>query len=282
VQNAVVHLFNFVRATAATSVLLLALSSGSATAATIGDLYQTSTLVTGQGEANRALGYGRCLRDVLLKVSGDLRLLDDPRLDALEQDAASFVRDFRYRDLLAGIPIHDEQGSRDRPYELTADFDAGKIDNALRALGRQPWTAERPRVVVFISVRKEAESYLMASDGDRGIDEREALAAAAKTRGLKVSLPTRASLAEADVTMETLFRDDGRSLEAAVQQAGGEVALSGRIVWDELAPGWIADWRLISAGITYQWRTRIATFDATFRSALGGAAQILAGYGSPR
>src|SRR5690348_5179135 len=154
------------RIVAVTVPLLIAFPPAPAAAATVGDLYEASTLVTGQGEPNRLLGYGRCLGDVLVKVSGDLRLLDDSRLDALEQDAAPFVRDFRYRDLLARIPIHDEQGSRDRPYELTVDFDAGKIDGALRALGREPWGAERPRVVAFISIEKGAAPYLLASDGD--------------------------------------------------------------------------------------------------------------------
>jgi hypothetical protein len=276
-----VHLCHLVRVGAATAALLIAFSAASATATTVGDLYEASTLVTGQGEPNRVLGYGRCLRDVLVKVSGDLRLLDDSSLDPLEQDAAPFVRAFHYRDLLAGIPIHDEQGSRDRPYELTVDFDAEKIDGALRALGREPWGAERPRVVAFIRVEKGAAPYLLASDGDRGVDEREALAAAAKSRGLPVTLPSRAALVEADVSKDALSGDNG-SLHDAVQRAGGDVALVGRMVWDESAPGWVADWRLVSGGRTDHWRTRIATFDATFRSALGGAAQILAGYGPPR
>jgi hypothetical protein len=266
----------------AAALLVLVLSNGFAAAATVSDLYQASTLVTGQGEANRILGYGRCLRDVMVKTSGDLRLLHDSRLDALDRDAARFVREFQYRDLLAGIPIHDEQGSRDRPFELTVDFDAAMIDDALRALGRQPWSAARPRVVAFISLQKGGANYWLASDGERGIDEREALAAAAKQRGLPVRLPTRAVLAEADATLKALPRDEGKNLEDAARRMGGDLALSGRMTWSEQVPGWIADWGLSSAGRDYRWRTRVATFDDTFRSAIGGAAQILAGYGSPQ
>jgi hypothetical protein len=274
--------FDRLHLASAVVALLLALVHGTSTAATVGDLYEASTLVTGQGEANRTLGYGRCLRDVLVKVSGDLRLLDDSRLDAVEQDAARFVRGFRYRDLLAGIPIHDEQGSRDRPYELTVEFDPERIDDALRALGRRPWGAERPHLVAFIGVRKGGASYLLASDGEQGIDEREALAAAAQRRGLPVILPNRASLAAAGLAVDALSRDERQSLAAAAQRADGDAALAGNMVWDEAAPGWTADWRLTALGTVYRWRTRIATFDATFRTALGGAAQVLAGYGPPQ
>jgi hypothetical protein len=44
---------------------------GSAASADAADLYQARAIVTGQGEANRALGFALCLRDVLVKVSGD-------------------------------------------------------------------------------------------------------------------------------------------------------------------------------------------------------------------
>lgn len=275
------HFIDRARAIAAAG-LLMALALGSAAAETARDLYKGSTLVTGQVEATRLPGFGRCLRDVLVKVSGDLRLLGDARLDALEKDAARFVRGFRYRDLLEGIPTHDEQGSRDRPYELTVDFDAAKIDDVLRGLGRQPWTAERPRLALFIRVDKGGGSFVLASDGERGIDEREALAAASKRRGVPVALPSRAVARDAGLTLETLSSEEAPKLAAASRRMGADLVLAGRMSWDEEMPGWIGDWRLASAGATHQWRTRLATFDETFRSALGGAAQILAGYGPPQ
>ena len=39
-------------------------------AATGADLYRTKVTVTGQGEANRMVGFAACLEDVLIKVSG--------------------------------------------------------------------------------------------------------------------------------------------------------------------------------------------------------------------
>src|ERR671933_505638 len=94
------------------------------------------------------------------------------------------TRGCRYRDLLGGVPVHDEQGTRDRPYELTADFDPARIDAALRSLGRAPWTAARPRLVVFLRVRTGTGPYVLASDGARGRDQRESLADAAYRFGV--------------------------------------------------------------------------------------------------
>ena len=38
------------------------------------DLYRTRSIVTGQGEENRLVGFAACLEDVLIKVSGAIRL----------------------------------------------------------------------------------------------------------------------------------------------------------------------------------------------------------------
>src|SRR5882724_5404896 len=49
-------------------------------AAASADRYQAQTIVTGQAELNRSIGFAGCLEDVLIKVSGALQLAGDPRL----------------------------------------------------------------------------------------------------------------------------------------------------------------------------------------------------------
>jgi uncharacterized protein len=101
-------------------------------AETIVDLYQARTIVTGRGEENRLRGFPLCLEDALIKVSGDPRLIDDPRLGLLQAQAQTFVVSFEYHDRMAGLATHDEQGTRDRPYDLIVHFDRDKIDAALK------------------------------------------------------------------------------------------------------------------------------------------------------
>jgi len=99
------------------------------------DLYRAQTVVTGQGEANRVIGFASCMEDVLIKVSGAERLAGDRRLTAYKSKAKDFVTAFDYRDQFSGKPKRDEQGTRDRPFDLTVDFDKEKIDGVLKALG---------------------------------------------------------------------------------------------------------------------------------------------------
>ena len=68
----------------------------------VGDLYQSVYVTSGTGEANRLPGFRQTLEDVLVKVSGDPRLIGDPRIDALKAKAAALATSFTYLDLYSG------------------------------------------------------------------------------------------------------------------------------------------------------------------------------------
>ena len=263
------------------ALLLVAFASG-AGGADLEQLYRTQTIVTGQGEENRTAGFATALETVLVKVSGDPRLIGDPRVEALAREAGSSVEAFRYSDRMEGIPVHDEQGTRDRPYDLFVSFDPGRIDAMLRSLGRERWPLPRPRVAVFLGVENGPTRYMLASDGKRGRDQREALAAAAEGLGMPLVVPSEAALAKAGLGLEDAAAADAAGLEAAAGEVGGDVALAGRLVWSDRALGWVADWRLASGGKTFGWRIGGVSFDDAFRNGMRGAAQILSGHGEPR
>jgi hypothetical protein len=256
--------------------LLIALGCTAAVPAAASELYSARTFVTGQVEPGRSRAFARCLRDVLVKVSGDPDLLRHPRLSQIAGEAAALVRDFAYRDLMAGIPVHDEQGTRDRPYELTARFEPAKVDAILRALGREPWLAARPRVVVFVTVLHVATTFTLAGDETQGPGMREALLDAAAGVGVPVVIPSRAVLNGAGLTVRTLRGTSPGALAAAVRAAGGDVALLGRLTWNDKALGWVADWRMAAGPGARQWQVRGVNFDEAFRSGMRGAVRILA------
>ena len=256
------------------------LSTASGPAFADDTLTTARVLVTGQGEENRAAAFARGFTDVLIKESGDPSLADDPAAAGLALNAAAAVNAFDYRDLMAGIPVHDEQGTRQRPFELTIAFDPAKIAAALTALGRAPWAGPRPRLAVFVAIRNGDLRYVLASDGERGADQRDSLAAAAWRYGMPLALPATAALATAGLTPETVAAGDPSTLDAA--GAGGDVALAGSLVWDDTALGWRAEWRFAGNGAVRTWQASGVSFDAAFRSGIAGALQILSGHGDPR
>jgi hypothetical protein len=240
------------------------------------DLYRAQTIVTGQGEASRILGFASCLEDVLIKLSGMLRLAGDPRLDAYKADAARLVRDFSYRDEKGGKPKNDEQGTRDRSFVLTAEFDEADINGILAKLGVKPWLARRPVLGVFVEMQPGARRYVVAGDSKETDLQRAALLAAAAKRAMPIVLPDAAALAGVGANERALADIAPAKLFDATGSQGADVLLIARLVWDNQDLRWNTDWQLEGQGKSHRWQLTAVTFDEAFRQGIGGAAQILA------
>jgi hypothetical protein len=210
-----------------------------------------------------------------------LKLAGDPRLAAYKSRAKDFVTAHSYRDQMSGTPTRDEQGTRDRPYDLAVDFDKAKIDDLLRILGLTPWLSPRPVLSVVVAMDQGARKYIVTSDAGQSLAPREALLAAAAKRGMSIVLPGEADLTKSGINVAELAKLPSEKLAARAAGQGGEVALVGRLMWDDKALGWATEWQMAWQGRPHRWRFRSVTFDEAFRRAIGGAAQILSGNGDP-
>jgi hypothetical protein len=267
------------------ALLFIALTwslTGRAAEPDIAGLYKAKAIVTGTREETRLKGFQECLGSVLLKVSGDQRVLDDPRLAPILAKAPDYVADHHYHDRMSGIPTHDEQGTRDRPFDLTCDFLPEKVDTALASLDRKPWLAPRPQIVLFVSVRNGPAAFVLAADDRKeGVSMREAFNDAAGALALPILFPKKRDLRQIGLDAGTLPRTGMPVLDAFAGEIGGSRALAGSIVWSEKDLGWIAEWRFFDGTGTAIWQVRVASFDKAFQSAMRGAAQILSGNGDP-
>ncbi|QHO78911.1 hypothetical protein ACH79_18245 [Bradyrhizobium sp. CCBAU 051011] len=241
------------------------------------ELYRTKVTATGQGEANRIAGFATCLEDVLIKVSGAQKLAGDRRLAAYKSKAKDFVTTFSYRDQFLGKPIRDEQGTRDRPYDLTVDFEESKIDELLKKLGLKPWLSRRPVLAVFVAMEQGPRNYIVTIDGTQSDLQRDVLLAAADKRGMLIVLPGAAALTKSNITGETLGTTPLSALAPVAAEQDAEANLTGRLVWDDRQLGWATQWQIDWAGRTHRWQVRGVTFDEAFRRGIGGAAEVLSG-----
>lgn len=225
-------------------------------AATVDRLTWCETMVTGQGEVERARGLAVCLPEVLVKVSGDTRLATDHRVAALALRAGDFVASLEYEDRMGHLPLGDEQGTRDRPFFLRPTFAPAKIDALLADLGARPWGAERPVVAVMVTAHRDGQSWLVAR-GIRGVTrgaQVEALDAAGRRFGVPLVLP---------------------SVDRPGEPPAGDVLLTGDMTWDEAQLGWRTDWHMNGKN----WSVEGVSFDDAFRAGIGGAARLLSGHG---
>jgi uncharacterized protein len=260
-------------------VLLLGLVSVSARGA---QLYRAQAVVTGTGEANRMEALGPCLEDVLIKVSGAQELAGDPRLAPFKAKAKDDLASYSYHDQMSGIPIHDEQGTRDRPYDLTVDFDPAKIADVLKKLGIKPWLGHRPIIAVFAGMQQGGNNYVIAEDGDRGSDQRDSLVTTAEKRGVDIVLPATADLAKAGIDAQRLAKAAPATLASSISGKSSEGVLIGQLAWNEKKLDWSAQWRMDLDGKPHRWRLSAPTYDEAFRRGIGGVAQMLSGNGDPK
>jgi hypothetical protein len=220
------------------------------------ELYEARAIVSGSGAATRGDAIVTSFRRVLVKVSGNPALLEDPRVDPLDALAAGMVEDFAYQDRMSDIPHHDEQGTRDRPFDVAVHFDAAKIDAALVFVDERPYRGPRPKLFIRIAVDDHGATFPLTADAEADERQREALLAAAERFGLRVVLP--------DST-------------AITPPPNGEAVLSGRLFWSEGAAGWVGVWRLDWPGGARDWSISGVSFDDAFRDAVGGSLRAFAG-----
>ena len=231
-------------------------------------LYEASVIVTGTDARSRPAGLGQALAQVLAKVSGNPALLDDPQVAALAPAAPGLVAALAYLDQMSDQPRHDEQGSRDRPYDLVVRFDPPSLDALLQGLGETPW---RTRPPVLVDLRIEPRSGpAMPLRADTVNDERHraALLAAADLAGLQVVLP--------------LDRTAGAGpARPDLAPPPPELVLRGTVSWVEGA-GWAGRFTLPWRGRERAWTVEGVSFDEAYRTAMRGAARVLSGHDEAR
>jgi hypothetical protein len=92
---------------------------------------------------------------------------------------------------------------------------------------------------------------------------------------MTIVLPSVAALAKSRINGAELSSMSSSTLASVAAQQGAEVALIGRLVWDDRELGWATQWQMDWQSRPHRWQVRGVTFDEAFRRGIGGAAQIL-------
>jgi hypothetical protein len=253
-------------------LLTLVLVCGPARAGAPAELYHAEAVVTGTGEPERIRGFREGLTEVLVKLTGDHRLVGDPRLAEMLRAPARWVARFEYEDRMKNLPVHDEQGTRERPHFLRMQFGAALLNAELDRLGYLRWE-DRPAVAVWLAIRTEARSYVLRSSGPEGYGQRTSLLGSAKRRGLDVVLPALTGAGES-VTFDDIAAENLAELKAASKD--GSALLSGIL---SAAEGgyWNIEWRLSHQDRSRRWSETGVTFDVALLNGLDAAALVLSG-----
>jgi hypothetical protein len=256
------------------SVAFVAADTRSGRGQDTSDLYQATAIVTGTDMRSRPTGFAQCLREVLVKVSGEPRLHDDPRISELATHADTIVASFDYVDLDAAVKIHDDQGTYDRSHGLTVHFDPARIDKALADLGEHPWRGMRPVVVPVLTVRGFTASYLLSAESPAGAEQRAAFANVASDFSMKLRFPIEAKFAAWGVNL-------GQFPSPQTAPSPDQALVAGTLEFRQALPGWVGAWKMRWHDVDYTWGISGVNYDEAFRDIIRGVVRVASGHGVP-
>jgi uncharacterized protein len=253
-------------------IALLVLVSAIVHADPVPDLYRTETVVTGAEEPERTRGFRVGLADVVVKLTGDVRLAESDKLAPLLERPHALVEQFEYEDRMKNLPVRDEQGTRQRPHFLRMRFKATALDEALSRLGLAKWANDRPLLAVWLGVKTAIGSFVVTRSG-RDYGQRVVLMETAQRRGILVQLPEGDGSSVA-VTFDDIAADEFEKMAGASKAAdawlSGDLSLTESGYWD-------ITWRLRWKDQVHVWTKSGVSFDVAIKDGLQTSALILSG-----
>ncbi len=227
-------------------------------------LYTAETIVTGTGEAERKRGFKAGAEDVLIKVTGRPKLANTDRARSLIERAQELIASHDYEDRMKDIPIHDEQGTRDRPYFLRMTFEPSAFDAALASTGLKKWDGERPTVAIWLGIRDARSRYILSRNGESGYGQREVLKDASTRRSIPIILPEEG---QKDVSYDDIVKRNWSTILNASQQMGANAVLYGTLEYDGRGY-WNVAWVAAGDRAYAKWRLTGVTFDKALKGAI--------------
>jgi len=248
------------------AVLLTTTLAVEAAAEQVPDLFRAETIITGTEEPERSRGLREAFGELLVKLTGNAGIRQDPALAPLLDRAGEFVESIELEDRMRGIPVHDEQGTRERPHYLRVRFQAEAVERALAERGIELWGADRPLVAVWLAVRTPGEDYVLQAQGPKGYGQRLAFEETARRIGLPIAIaPLAAGETEPSPSESANFE------AASLTGADSGVTLFGTL---DLRSGgyWDAEWLLHGSGADERWTLQRTSFDTAIKEALARCA----------
>ena len=137
-----------------TLILFFALFCTSVMAEQISGLYNGRVLVADQTEQSRSKGVNQALEQVLIKLTGNSKIMQLPGIQKAVSNTNNFIASVGYTKLPAGSPedLADQPG-----FSLQVSFSTQAIDQLIRWAQLPILPAGRPKLVFWI-VRDDAET----------------------------------------------------------------------------------------------------------------------------
>ncbi len=212
-----------------------------ASAEVVRDLYETRSLVSAQTPAARAEAAQESLLEVLVKVSGQRDVSENPLVQAALKKTQNYILQFSYESTAERLELED--GQTQAATALLLKFSPQAIEGLLRSASLPLWPANRPSVLVWLVTDELNQGRNLVSDPEIYAQ----VMTAATERGLPVVKPLFDLQDRIVLDPDGLWSMDQDMISNGSQRYDADAILLGR--YTEFSNGrWRADWNLLHKG----------------------------------
>jgi hypothetical protein len=182
----------------------------------IDGLYSQEIVVENQSEATRERAYRQAFERVIVKVTGERRWLEHPRIREAMQRASSYVAEVSYRTVMLEARID-------------VRFDQSLIDELLNRAEIPVWDRNRASVLLWITVQDNSGRRNMLGSSTEHVLLQQAREFAGE-RGVPVLIPLLDLTDRRMVSVEQGWQLDTEALRQAGERYGADSVLAGRLL----------------------------------------------------
>tara|TARA_E500000305_G_scaffold103904_2_gene99755 strand:+ start:300 stop:1340 length:1041 start_codon:yes stop_codon:yes gene_type:complete len=202
--------------------LIFVFAASIASAAEVTDLYQAQAPAESQTEEERQRLAPDLLKQVVIKVVGDRRAVEQADISALVTDAERYIDQYYYQQIL-----NMDSDPPEQQLMLTLDFNANAINTALQRIGLPVWDKIRPESLIWVAIEYEGNQQLIGEGDEHSlllqIDK------AAKNRGIPLLIPLMDLEDQTQLTFNDVSTGNNTAVKQASERYGASVLVTARL-----------------------------------------------------
>ncbi|MCY4358310.1 MAG: DUF2066 domain-containing protein [Gammaproteobacteria bacterium] len=218
------------------SLSLLLMAAMPAAALQVTGLYSHRVAVANETDSERELAFRQALMAVILKVTGERRWLDHPKVQQALNDAQNYVEAIAYSSEMIKLPEsgtvaqsnNEAATSMIQQRFIEVDFAARLIDQLLADANIPVWDSNRPSVLLWVALQDaEGNRTLLSTDGNADIIS--IIQSYAKERGLPVIFPVLDFEDRRNLPEDLVWSLNEIAIRRASERYNADSVLAGRL-----------------------------------------------------
>ncbi|HEX4044791.1 MAG TPA: DUF2066 domain-containing protein [Gammaproteobacteria bacterium] len=248
------------------AAIVFFLTSGPLTgfAAKVSHLYQAQLPVTAQTDEIRRQAEVNGLIQVLIKLTGNPEIEQNPTIKTNLARADYYVQEFSYA---AATP-------NTANYTIQINYNPDEIKRLLRQAGASYWGENRPLILVWMAVKDEAQPHAAEIINDTASDILFTMQQQSKKYGLPIIFPIMDVTDVNQVTSNEIINKQLPLLKTAGQRYSPDAMLIGYVQHENGSVQ--SKWELVLNDNKWQWHLSDKTMDGVIFALMNQMSQTLA------